>query len=81
LRIHEGTPEELLVKALEVVKTGIGMPALALDRSFLDYLTSRRNTLEEARNYHLAGCVDPAIPGSSFLAGFFSLFQRSSKLY
>ncbi len=77
LRIHEGTPEELLVKALEVVRTGIGMPALALDRSFLDYMTSGGIPLEEARNYHLAGCVDPAIPGkASFLAGLFFVVPK-----
>jgi len=27
VRVHEGTPEALMLKALEVVKTGIGMPA------------------------------------------------------
>ena len=27
LRVHDKTPEKLLLKALEVVKTGIGMPA------------------------------------------------------
>ncbi len=72
LRVHEETPEDLLIKALEVVKTGIGMPAFALDPSFLDYLTSGGIPVEDARNYHLAGCVDPAIPGkASFLAGSF----------
>lgn len=82
LRVHEGTPEELLVKALEVVKTGIGMPALALDRSFLDYMTSGGIPLEEARNYHLAGCVDPAIPGkASFLAGLFFVVPKVLEIF
>ena len=72
LRIHDETPEDLLIKALEVVKTGIGMPAMALDKSFIDYLTSGGVPIEDARNYHIAGCVDPAIPGkASFLAGGF----------
>jgi pyruvate formate-lyase/glycerol dehydratase family glycyl radical enzyme len=77
LRVHEQTPEDLLVKSLEVVRTGIGMPALALDKSFLDYLTSGGIPVEDARNYHLAGCVDPAIPGkASFLAGNFFVVPK-----
>jgi pyruvate formate-lyase/glycerol dehydratase family glycyl radical enzyme len=82
LRVHDGTPPELLVKALEVVKTGIGMPALALDRSFIEYLTSGGIPLQDARNYHLAGCVDPAIPGkASFLAGSFFVVPKIMDIF
>jgi pyruvate-formate lyase len=82
LRVHEGTPEDLLVKALEVVKTGIGMPALALDKSFIDYMTSGGIPLGDARNYHLAGCVDPAIPGkASFLAGLFFVVPKVLEIF
>lgn len=82
LRVHEKTPEDLLTKALEVVKTGIGMPALALDKSFLDYLTSGGIPVEDARNYHLAGCVDPAIPGkASFLAGSFFVVPKVLEIF
>ena len=78
LRIHDETPEDLLIKALEVVKTGIGMPAMALDKSFIEYLTSGGVPIEDARNYHLAGCVDPAIPGkASFLAGSFFVAPKA----
>ncbi len=82
LRVHEGTPEDLLVNALEVVKTGIGMPALALDKSFIDYMTSGGIPIEEARNFHLAGCVDPAIPGKqSFLAGLFFVVPKVFEIF
>ena len=82
LRVHPGTPEDLMVKALEVVKTGIGMPALALDQSFLDYMTSGGIPVEEARNYHLCGCVDPAIPGkASFLAGSFFVVPKVLEVF
>jgi formate C-acetyltransferase len=82
LRVHEGTPDELMLKALEVVKTGIGMPALALDNSFIDYMTSGGISLDEARGYHLAGCVDPAIPGKqSFLAGLFFVVPKVFEIY
>ena len=82
LRVHDGTPEDLLVKALEVVKTGIGMPALAMDKSFIDYMTSGGIPLQDARNYHLAGCVDPAIPGkASFLAGLFFVVPKVLEIF
>ncbi len=82
LRVHEGTPEDLMVRALEVVKTGMGMPAIALDQSFLDYMTSGGVPLEEARDYHLAGCVDPAIPGrASFLAGSFFVVPKVFEIF
>ena len=82
LRVHEGTPDKLMLKALEVVKTGIGMPALALDDSFIDYMTSGGIPLEEARDYQLAGCVDPAIPGKqSFLAGLFFVVPKVFEIF
>ncbi len=82
LRVHNETPEDLLVKALEVVKTGIGMPAIAIDKSFIDYMTSGGIPIQEARNYHLAGCVDPAIPGkASFLAGLFFVVPKVLEIF
>jgi pyruvate formate-lyase/glycerol dehydratase family glycyl radical enzyme len=82
LRVHEGTPEDLLIKALEVIKTGIGMPAIALDKSYIEYLTAGGIPPEEARNYHLAGCVDPAIPGkASFLAGMFFVMPKVLEIF
>ncbi len=82
LRIHEKTPDDLMIKALEVVKTGMGMPAFALDRSFISYMTSGDIPIEDARNYHLAGCLDPAIPGkASFLGGGFFVVPRVLELF
>jgi len=63
LRVHEDTPEDLMVKALEVVKTGVGMPAFVGDKSYLDFLLSKEVPLEVARNYALGGCLDVALPG------------------
>ena len=52
-------------KALEVVRTGIGMPAFVSDRSYIDFLTANGVLLPEARDYALAGCLDAMIPGRS----------------
>ena len=65
VRVHDATPEPLMVKALEVVKTGIGMPAFVGDRSYIEYLTGQGVSLSDARDYALAGCLDVNLPGKS----------------
>jgi len=65
LRVHEGTPEDLMLKALELVKTGVGMPAFIGDKSYIEWLLSRGIPLELARDYVVAGCVEVSIPGRS----------------
>jgi formate C-acetyltransferase len=63
LRVHEGTPEKLMIKALEVVKTGVGMPAFVGDKSYIEFLLSKGVPFPVVRNYALGGCLDVALPG------------------
>lgn len=67
LRVHSGTPQKLMLKALECVRSGIGMPAFIGDESFINFFTKQsktnRLTIEEARDYVPTGCVDGNIPG------------------
>jgi formate C-acetyltransferase len=65
VRVHEKTPEALMLKALEVVKTGIGMPAFIGDKSYIQYLMNHGVSLREARDYALAGCLDLNLAGKS----------------
>ena len=65
VRVHDKTPEEFMMKALEVVKTGMGMPAFISDDSYIGFLTSHGVSLEEARDYAVAGCLDVNLPGKS----------------
>jgi pyruvate formate-lyase/glycerol dehydratase family glycyl radical enzyme len=65
LRVHEGTPRELMIKALEVVKTGVGMPAFIGDKSYIEWLLSRGVPLELARDYVVAGCIEVSLPARS----------------
>lgn len=62
LRVHKDTPEKLMVKALECVRSGIGMPAFVGDDSNIKFFTSQSQTnklsLEEARDWCCTGCVD-----------------------
>ncbi len=69
LRVHKNTPEKLMIKALECVKSGIGLPAFLGDDSFINFFTNQSDnnklTIEEARDYCPTGCVDGNIPGKT----------------
>lgn len=62
VRVHEGTPDKLMKKALECVRSGIGMPAFVGDESYINFFTKQseknRLTLEQARDWCCTGCVD-----------------------
>jgi pyruvate formate-lyase/glycerol dehydratase family glycyl radical enzyme len=65
LRVHQDTPDRLMIKALEVVRTGIGMPAFVGDKSYTAFFMRYGIPLEEAREYVLTGCLDANLPGRS----------------
>jgi pyruvate formate-lyase/glycerol dehydratase family glycyl radical enzyme len=70
VRVHEGTPEDFMLKALEVVKTGIGMPAFVGDQSYIGYLVGEGVPVKDARDYAMAGCIDAALTGKSRIASY-----------
>lgn len=70
LRVHDETPDELMDKALEVVRTGIGMPAFIGDPAYSGYLLEQGVPLEEARDYIMTGCLDVNIVGKSRIASY-----------
>ena len=70
LRVHDGTPEALMFKAIDVVKTGIGMPAFVGDRSYIEFLLHNGVPIREARDYIMTGCIDVNIPGKSRIAAY-----------
>ncbi len=70
LRVHDGTPEPLMLKALELVKTGIGMPAFIGDLSYIGYLLEQGIPLQEAREYIMTGCLDVNLVGKSRIASY-----------
>lgn len=65
LRVHSGTPEKLMIKALEVVRMGMGLPAFVGDDSYIKCFTSRGLPIEDAREYVMTGCLDANVPGLS----------------
>ncbi|MGE4545927.1 MAG: formate C-acetyltransferase/glycerol dehydratase family glycyl radical enzyme [Pedobacter sp.] len=65
VRIHEGTADELYMKAAEVSRMGLGVPAFFNDRTIIPALLSRGLTLEDARDYGIIGCVEPQVGGKT----------------
>ncbi|MFC2007225.1 glycyl radical protein [Chloroflexota bacterium] len=65
IRWHEHLPHEFLLRALELVKLGLGYPAFFNDDSNIPAVMEMGASLEEARGYAIGGCVVPQIPGKA----------------
>ncbi len=65
IRVWNGSPQELLIKAAELTRTGVGLPAYYNDEVIIPALISRGLTMEDARNYNIIGCVEPQCPGKT----------------
>ncbi len=65
VRVWNGTPHEFLIKAAELTRTGIGLPAYYNDEVIIPSLVSRGLTLEDARDYNIIGCVEPQKSGKT----------------
>ncbi len=68
LRVSEKTPDSLMLKALQLVRTGIGMPAFLGDKSYIAGLLQKNVPIEKANDYYVMGCIDVTVPeGFGFL--------------
>ena len=65
VRVHENTPDKLMIEALKIVRMGLGMPAFMGDRSYIATFMAHGTPIEDARDYVVAGCMDGNIPGRS----------------
>ncbi|MCL2865460.1 MAG: glycyl radical protein [Lachnospiraceae bacterium] len=65
VRVWSGTPHVFLIKAAELTRTGIGLPAYYNDEVVIPSLLSRGLTLEDARDYCIIGCVEPQKAGKT----------------
>ena len=65
VRVWNGSPHEFLVKAAELTRTGIGLPAYYNDEVIIPSLVSRGLTLQDAREYNIIGCVEPQKAGKT----------------
>ena len=65
VRIWNGSPHEFLIKAAELTRTGIGLPAYYNDEVIIPALQNRGLSLEDAREYNIIGCVEPQKAGKT----------------
>lgn len=65
IRVWQGTPDEFLLRACEVCRLGLGVPAMYNDEVIIPALVNRGVTLRDARTYSLIGCVEPTVPGKT----------------
>ena len=63
-RVNRNTPDEFLMKIAEVIRVGLGMPAVYNDDIAMESLTRQGIPLELARrDYAVIGCVEMGIEG------------------
>ncbi|MBR2904079.1 MAG: glycyl radical protein, partial [Clostridia bacterium] len=65
IRIHNGTPDDLMYKAGALTRLGTGLPAYYNDEIIIPSIMARGLTLEDARDYCIIGCVEPQKPGKT----------------
>lgn len=81
LRCHEGTRHELLDKAVDVVRTGIGYPSFFNDRALLPMLEAWDVPTRDARDYAVSGCVYIELPGKNIARRALGGFNLPLALY
>ncbi|MDP2917164.1 MAG: pyruvate formate lyase family protein, partial [Dehalococcoidia bacterium] len=66
LRYHPKINQELIHKAIDCIRTGVGYPAIFNDNVIIPWLVNRGIPLEDARDYGIPVCVEPILPGKAF---------------
>lgn len=66
VRLHAGTPEELKVKTVNLIRLGLGEPKIFNDDVTIPSMIANGRTLEDARNYQVVGCVEPDTTGKEY---------------
>ncbi|MGR5142621.1 glycyl radical protein [Photobacterium sp. DNB23_23_1] len=65
VRVWSKTPNEFLLKACELSRLGLGVPAFYNDEVIVTALVNRGLSLQDARQYGIIGCVEPQCPGKT----------------
>ncbi len=65
IRVWNGSPESLLVKAAALTRLGTGLPAYYNDEIIIPSIMARGLSLEDARDYCIIGCVEPQKGGKT----------------
>jgi formate C-acetyltransferase len=65
VRVHPGTPDELLDRVAHHLAGGASSYALVNDEVIIDAMVRRGFTLPDARDYAIMGCVEATCPGKT----------------
>ncbi len=65
IRVWNKTPHALMLKAADLTRTGIGLPAYYNDEVIIPSLLNMGLTMEDAREYNIIGCVEPQKAGKT----------------
>ena len=84
VRVWNKTPHEFLIRAAELTRTGVGLPAYYNDEVIIPSLMSRGLSLEDARDYNIIGCVEPQKAGKTWGwhdAAFFNMLKPMEMVF
>lgn len=75
VQISKKNPDQLLKRALKIIKTGFGQPSLFNTDAIIQELVRQGKTIEDARNGGASGCVEAGAFGKEayILTGYFNL--------
>lgn len=62
-RVHNQSPQKYLERIVDVVRAGLGFPAIHFDDSHIKMMLAKGFNMEDARDYCLMGCVEPQKSG------------------
>lgn len=69
IRCHPKIDQNLILKAIDLIYSGLGYPKFFNDNAIIPFLVERGIPLKEARNYVVSGCVAWLMPGKSANVG------------
>nr|5FAV_A Chain A, Choline trimethylamine-lyase [Oleidesulfovibrio alaskensis G20]5FAV_B Chain B, Choline trimethylamine-lyase [Oleidesulfovibrio alaskensis G20] len=62
-RVHNKSPQKYLKKIVDVIRSGMGFPAVHFDDAHIKMMLAKGVSIEDARDYCLMGCVQPQKSG------------------
>ncbi len=77
VQVSKKSPDRLVKRALEIIKTGFGQPSLFNTEAIIQELVRQGKSIEDARNGGASGCVETGAFGkeSYILTGYFNLVK------
>ena len=66
LRYDKSMPDDVWNESIELLKTGIGLPAIFIDDFCIDAKLRMGQSKKDAENYGLVGCVEMSCPGKEY---------------